>query len=98
MRIAPTQTRTVPIRFLQSKPFTADELHITVTLTSSDTSSITIVVVSLPIRQLPGWTPTSYTPIKGSYFFAESMPTSFVVIPPLEKNDEKPCPPILALR
>jgi hypothetical protein len=94
-RIAPTQTRTVPIRLVQSKPLAANELLINVTLTSETSSTI---MVSLPIRHLSGWTSTSFKPIKASYFFAESMPTSFVVLPPIEQNDEKPCPPILALR
>jgi pimeloyl-ACP methyl ester carboxylesterase len=94
-RIAPTQTRIVPIRIIQAKPLAAENLLLNVTVTWGIFSAT--VMVSLPIRHLSGWTPTNFKPIKASHFFAESMPTSFVVLPPIEKNDGKPCPPILAL-
>ena len=95
-RIASTQTRIVPLRIVQSKSFTAKELSINVTVVSE--TSTTIISVSFPIRHHRRWTSSSFEPIKASYFFAQSMPTSFVVLPPIAQNDGQPCPPILALR
>ncbi|KAI0933809.1 hypothetical protein AcV5_005858 [Taiwanofungus camphoratus] len=90
-RLAPTQTRIVAIRIIQNGPFHKDEIVFDVHLMSGN-SSITLHV-SLPIKQHGQW-PTS---IKASYFFATSMPTSFLVVPPEEQNSGEPRPPILAL-
>ena len=95
-RIAPTQTRIIPLRIVQSEPFTAKELHINVQVVSG--ASIAIISVSLPINHHSRWTSSSFTPLKASYFFAESMPTSFVALPPIKHNNDGPRPPILALR
>ncbi|KIM87649.1 hypothetical protein PILCRDRAFT_815224 [Piloderma croceum F 1598] len=95
-RIAPTQTRIVPLRIIQSKQFLAKELRINVTAVS-DTFTPTLISLSFPIHHHSKWTSSSFKPIKASYFFAESMPTPFVVLPPRQPNDGEPRPPILAL-
>lgn len=97
-RIASTQTRVVPVRIKQSKAFHADALHISVVVTSSSGSSSTVLTVTLPILHHSDWYISPVNAVKASYFYAESMPTSFMVLPPIERNSGQPHPPILALR
>jgi hypothetical protein len=96
IRIAPTQTRTIPIKFTQSLPFRSNEIWIELMLMSEVT--MTVIAVFLPIKHVPSWTVSDYVAIKSSYFYAESTPTSFLVIPPIHENLGHPCLPILALR
>ncbi|KDQ60583.1 hypothetical protein JAAARDRAFT_76873 [Jaapia argillacea MUCL 33604] len=95
MRLAPTQTRVIPLEISQSKPFTGTELHVDLIVTCGDSS--TVVSATIPIKQHSMWTVSRYSVIKASYFFAESNPTPFLVIPPAQPNDGEPRPPILAL-
>jgi len=96
IRIAPTQTRTIPIRLSQSLPFRLNEIQIHLTLTSG-TRSIVMPVI-LPVRQVLRWTESDFIPIKSSYLYAQSMPTSYLVIPPIDVNVGEPRPPVVALR
>ncbi|PCH38714.1 hypothetical protein WOLCODRAFT_97559 [Wolfiporia cocos MD-104 SS10] len=96
-RIAPSQTRIVPIRISQRAAYYASSIELDLHLTSSTT--LTTLHVILPVTQLPQWTPSN-SPSEGimaSYFFATSMPTAFRVIPPELPNDGDPHPAVLAL-
>lgn len=97
IRIAPTQTRIAPIRLTQNASFDEPELQFSLHLISEDRS--TTVDITLPLKHHKQWT-SSDSPedgIKASYFFATSMPTSFMVIPPQGENLGAPRPPVLAL-
>lgn len=99
VRLAPTQTRTIPLRIAQSSPIKVTEkaLDIIVTVVSEG-SSVNLNVV-LPLQYHSLWTPETFKPIKASYLFSHSMPTAFLVLPPMEQRDANAShPPILALR
>ena len=99
VRIAPTQTRIVPVKITQLKPLSASELTFTLTLQSA--AVLTPIHVKIPVRQHMAWTlpEVQASGIKASYFFATSMPTAFLAAPPTEEpNDDAEHPPILALR
>ncbi|KAK0502905.1 hypothetical protein EDD18DRAFT_1135549 [Armillaria luteobubalina] len=93
-RIAEGQTRIVPIRVTQTRPFGQEFIDLKITLTSGASETI-VAIESLPVKQLSGWTESAYSPIKGTYFYARSMPTVFTALPPRYVGPPKP--PILAL-
>jgi len=64
---------------------------------SGDVSSI--LTVQLTVTHRNHWS-SDFGPVKATYFFASSMPTAFVVLPPKRPtpSGERPRPPILALR
>ncbi|KAK0197474.1 hypothetical protein F5146DRAFT_48465 [Armillaria mellea] len=93
-RIAEGQTRIVPIRISQTRPFSQEFIDLKITLTSGASETI-VAIESLPVKQLSGWTESVYSPIKGTYFYARSMPTVFTALPP--RSAGPPKPPILAL-
>ncbi|KAK1229074.1 hypothetical protein PQX77_007890 [Marasmius sp. AFHP31] len=97
-RIAPSQTRVVPMRISQSKPYTETviTLEITLTFTESNDSQESLKI-SLPVKQVPQWSSSSASLVKGTYFFASHTPTLFVGKPPKFENDGSPKPPVLAL-
>ncbi|KAG7452898.1 uncharacterized protein BT62DRAFT_989922 [Guyanagaster necrorhizus] len=92
-RIVEGQTRIVPVRITQTRPFSQASIDLKLTLTSGASEIVTIE--SLPVDQLSGWTESVYSPIKGTYFYARSMPTVFTALPP--RYSGPPKPPILAL-
>ncbi|KAK2467077.1 hypothetical protein APHAL10511_001335 [Amanita phalloides] len=95
VRLAPSQTRIVPIVVTQLAPVDLHELRLSVNITSASHSrSITII---LPIRQLESWNAQCYQPIRGTYLYAASMPTHFIAIPPQYPNENQYRPPIVAL-
>ncbi|EEB93194.1 hypothetical protein MPER_08186, partial [Moniliophthora perniciosa FA553] len=94
-RIAPTQTRIVPIRISQTRPFIATKLHLALTLTSTSTNRV--VLITVPITQLPQWNSSTPLTIKGTYFYASSIATVFTAKPPKINNLDIPRAPILAL-
>ncbi|ESK87531.1 transmembrane protein [Moniliophthora roreri MCA 2997] len=94
-RIAPTQTRIVPIRISQTRPFTATNLHLALTLTSASTNRV--VLITVPVTQLPQWSSSAPLTIKGTYFYASSIATVFTAKPPKFEDLEIPHAPILAL-
>jgi|ERR1700722_17505607 len=96
IRIAPTQTRMVPIKFSQSVPFHQHEIRIRLTW-ASPTASNTLTVV-LPINHRTRWDASPFAALKASYFHSRSNPTPFTCLPPLKDNIGTPRPPIIALR
>ncbi|KAH7927731.1 hypothetical protein BV22DRAFT_1110944 [Leucogyrophana mollusca] len=104
--LAPTQTRTVPISITQTGSITTAVTEIPIELLlkqNADTHSsgdVTSIHVVLRVKRLALWTPTECVPIKGTYLFAKSMPTAFLVLPPKARNgenEEAARAPILAL-
>ncbi|KAL6309159.1 hypothetical protein BKA93DRAFT_821973 [Sparassis latifolia] len=97
MRIAPTQTRIVPIRLSQRAPFYGSDLCLELILTTGTLS--TPIQITIPIIQHPLWTASVFLPtgIQASYFFGISMATAFLVIPPKQENPIKLQLPLLAL-
>ncbi|TCD68231.1 hypothetical protein EIP91_011300 [Steccherinum ochraceum] len=93
-RLAPTQTRIVPLHLTQNGPIVSEILELLITATSGD-SSIEISV-KLPVRQYDLWQQDTYSPLHATFFYATSMPTAFLVKPPASENGDKIFPPILA--
>ena len=108
IRIAPSQTRIIPLCLLISSseriPEYVGQLHVELTCvpytsprqTITDHSShahgdpqsviqrAVILKAALPLTHVPLWTREEHVPILASYFFANSMPSIFVVEPPKE--------------
>ena len=97
-RIAPMQTRIVPIKVAQTKPISVPHLEFTLMLRSGD--RLAEIRVALPVQSHAQWTAGEVPPagIKASYFFGTSMPTAFLVTPPKEPHGGAAPPPVLALR
>lgn len=93
--IAPSQTRIVPINVQQSLPFYGENLEFTLSLVSGDISKE--LPISIPIIQHDLLEPGRRL-IKGTFFFANSMPSAFIVVPPTNLDNLTSAPPILALR
>ncbi|KAF5373151.1 hypothetical protein D9758_001792 [Tetrapyrgos nigripes] len=93
-RLAPTQTRVVPLRIVQLKPFYGSQLNFKLSLVSTTTLDLDI---TLNFRQLSRWTSSTFSPIQGTYFYASSMPTAFLAIAPKYPYQDASQPPILAL-
>ncbi|OSD02781.1 hypothetical protein PYCCODRAFT_1495213 [Trametes coccinea BRFM310] len=98
-RIAPTQTRIVPIKLTQSLPVTAEALKFTLTIVSDETTSR--LDVALQVKHRAHWgevvESSAGAGIKGSYFWGGSTPTAFLATAPYRPNVGQPRPPILAL-
>ncbi|PPQ78159.1 hypothetical protein CVT25_015492 [Psilocybe cyanescens] len=92
--IAPSQTRIVPINVQQSLPFYGENLEFTLSLVSGDISKE--LPISIPIIQHDLLEPGRRL-IKGTFFFANSMPSAFIVVPPTNLDNLTSAPPILAL-
>ncbi|KAJ6618285.1 hypothetical protein B0H10DRAFT_2164198 [Mycena sp. CBHHK59/15] len=90
-RITPSQMRIIPMRI--------SKFVVNLTLTSDTNEHPLTVTATLPIKHLPRWSPHNLFPVKGSYFYAQEMPTAFYAFPPLLENikPEIPQPPILCL-
>ncbi|KAJ2916870.1 hypothetical protein MD484_g3582, partial [Candolleomyces efflorescens] len=95
-KLAPGQTRIIPLKLQQHLPIWDGNLELGLTVESEILDS-TYLKVSLPLRQLPRWTPDSHTPIKASFFYAGSNPTIFTVLPPRISHEGAHARPILAL-
>ncbi|KAF9459360.1 hypothetical protein BDZ94DRAFT_1199681 [Collybia nuda] len=93
-RLAPTQTRIIPILLSQDRTYEEPKIPIRLTLTSKD-RTITVSTF-LTIRHLSGWSASTYDTIKATYFFGISTPTAFKVIPPIYQSPNFTVP-ILAL-
>ena len=94
--LAPSQTRIVPLRVYQTAPFSGSEIRLKFTANASE--STTTFAVKIPVQSQVQWQRDAYTPLRATYFFASSMPTAFLAIPPVQENTERILPPILALR
>ncbi|KAJ7582507.1 hypothetical protein C8J56DRAFT_954942 [Mycena floridula] len=99
-RLAPSQTRLIPIKLQQTQALSSSIIDLQMNITAvldSDPNSETIIIVSLPLKHLPIWTSNEFDPIMSSYFFANTMPTLFAAIPPKYELSGDPRPVILAL-
>ncbi|KAI0362755.1 hypothetical protein OH77DRAFT_1389445 [Trametes cingulata] len=97
-RLAPTQTRIVPLKLTQTRRVDMEKFTFTLTIRSDDATA-TIDVV-LPIWNQDFWAATDHHErayVKTTYFFRTSTPTAFLAAPPNEPNDGPPKPPVLAL-
>ncbi|KAL7283154.1 hypothetical protein ACG7TL_002580 [Trametes sanguinea] len=87
-RIAPTQTRIVPIKLTQSLPVTAEALKFTLTIVSDETTSR--LDVALQVKHRAHWgevvESSAGAGIKGSYFWGGSTPTAFLATAPYRPN------------
>lgn len=97
-RLAPSQTRVVPIIINQLKVFQKPILQLSITLFNSQTSSEVTLFPTLDIRHWSSWDDVAeYKAIQATYFLADT-PVPYQAIPPLLPNHGLPKPPILALR
>lgn len=95
-RIAPSQTRTVPILLSQTKGFTGLGLPLTISVISE--RGTIVFFINLPLKHIARWDATSFIPVISTYFFSGSIPAAFVAVPPKERNPNKAVPPLLFLR
>ncbi|KAJ7445786.1 hypothetical protein B0H11DRAFT_2086878 [Mycena galericulata] len=98
-RIAPSQMRIVPLRLIQTEKYTKSTLTMSLTLTSDVGADSVTISVQLPLKHLPPWSKKTLSTTRGTYFYAQEMPTAFEAFPPLLENieDRQPQPPILCL-
>lgn len=97
IKIAPGQTRIVPIQITQTNPIEGNSLSFTINLVRQGYFRST-VPISIAFRNLTSWNVNSYETIRATYFYATSHPTYFVTKPPIEACSEHCDLPILALR
>ncbi|KAF7338633.1 Transmembrane protein [Mycena venus] len=97
--LAPSQTRIVPLRIVQSGRYTRASLGIRLTLTEAESNKTLALSITLPVKHHPAWSTGNLSTITGTYFYAQEMPTAFSAFPPLRENaeHEDPKPPILCL-
>ena len=96
-RLAPTQTRILPVVLTQTEEFHGSHLFIDLTAVVSASSQI-VITITLPIKQFTLWETHHFDFITATYFYATSIPTAFVAIPPKLPNDGAALPPLLDLR
>ncbi|KAI9056689.1 hypothetical protein FKP32DRAFT_1682226 [Trametes sanguinea] len=98
-RIAPTQTRILPIKLTQSHPIAAEALRLTLIVVSDEATSS--LDVTLHVTHRAHWGESIGTSagegIKASYFWGGTIPTAFLATAPYGPNVGQPKPPILAL-
>ena len=97
VRLAPTQTRVIPIVLTQTGEFHDAQLELELVAVSSSSTKTTLHII-LPVHQFTTWTAEKFDFIVATYFHATSMPTGFVVIPPKLPNDGAALPPLLDIR
>ncbi|KAF8589925.1 hypothetical protein K439DRAFT_1331326 [Ramaria rubella] len=96
-RLAPSQTRVLPIIVEQRQSFHESTLHLSVTLLNLQNSRRIVLTPTVDIRHLKSWDDlTSYKAIQATYFLSH-FPTVYVAIPPALPNLATPKPPIIAL-
>ena len=103
IKIAPGQTRVVPLRLSQHSPFKGTQLHITLHVAKEEENTgervTKEVSITLPLRHLPAWPHIEQrVAIRASYLVAYANPTFFSVLPPLLAGRGSDKVPILALR
>ncbi|KDR81373.1 hypothetical protein GALMADRAFT_263657 [Galerina marginata CBS 339.88] len=94
VKIAPSQTRVLPISIEQSLPYFGENVAVNVTLVCGDSVHTISVIIPIIHRQLS--TPERQS-IKGTFFFANSTPSAFIAIPPRTSEHTEKAPPILTL-
>lgn len=86
----------MPLKIVQTYPFVESEIALSLYLTSAESKRV--LSVQLPIKQLD-WPPASPgVQIKATYLYAETAPTAFYAVPPLDFNGGSPAAPVIALR
>ncbi|TFY66824.1 hypothetical protein EVG20_g4262 [Dentipellis fragilis] len=98
LRLAPGQTRIFPLQIHQTAPFDSDTLGIQIDLMSGTVTAQVYIEFSISQQSQTQWRQHATPPIRASYFFAQSMPTVFLVHSPFSPTPygETPKPPILA--
>ena len=79
----------VPLVIEQTGPFFGDNIPISLEVENLRKGLSKTVKVNLKVTQRPSWEGANLDPhyaIKASYFYARSMPTNFLVVPPLKPN------------
>jgi hypothetical protein len=94
--IAPLQTRIVPVFLTQTAPFDGTELIFNIRAISENGRTETLSI-TLPVKHHASASISDGEILKGSFLFASSSPSLFLATPPMFK-EEKPLPPVLALR
>ncbi len=105
-RLAPSQTRMVPLVLEQNAPCYANYFSFVLNLVKlspmedvKENSPQIDLEVTLNIRQLQQWTADNYDVIRASFLFKNSNPTLFLVKPPVESDEDTGTDaPLLALR
>jgi hypothetical protein len=97
-QFAPGQTRILPIRISQSKPFYGDMLSFDAIIVSAGPSWA--ISVRVPVIQLGHWSGTSAAAIRASYLSPDTAPIGFIALAPTDSIAplKAPTSPILALR
>lgn len=95
-RLAPGQTRIVPLVIVQTTAYRGDKLTVRLVLESEGERME--LTTTLSITQQPSLNEVHDSALVATYFYAKSAPTAYLVTPPLRKNAGEPRPPILALR
>ncbi|KAH8102881.1 hypothetical protein BXZ70DRAFT_1006072 [Cristinia sonorae] len=96
-RLAPTQTRVIPLRLSQTSASVDTELNIELTATFPSSNDAVQISVTLPVTHHAQWKAETFSVLRSTYFFASSMPTTFLAIPPIFQNKDPILPPVLAL-
>ncbi|THH31747.1 hypothetical protein EUX98_g2437 [Antrodiella citrinella] len=94
-RLAPSQTRILPLRLIQTGVFKGPTIQFELTAASSH--STTTIPITLTVNHHSQWRTDAFSYLTATFFFATSMPTAFIVIPPIHKNEKRILPPVLAL-
>lgn len=104
-RLAPSQTRILPLTLtqLRSLPTFVQSISLKIVLKSATSTDKTSMVIELPVTHITDKDVAEWevSQIKASYFYADSMPSNFGVLPPTEKTPQGqvgPRPYVLALR
>jgi len=96
-RLAPSQTRVIPIKLRQTEPFYESVLQLQITLLNTADSQLIVLTTSLSIRHRSHWDAEVFEALRVTYFLA-GTPTHSLALPPLRPNAPGPKSPILALR
>lgn len=93
-QFAPGQTRILPIRISQSKPFYGDTLSLYIFV-----DPLWAVSIRVPVTQLGYGSGIGAAAIKASYFSPDTTPIGFIALPPTDSIGplKVPTSPILAL-
>ncbi|CDO76522.1 hypothetical protein BN946_scf184750.g2 [Trametes cinnabarina] len=94
-RLAPTQTRVIPIKLTQTRPIALEMLRFTLEVVSENAT--TSLDIALPVRQRERWMQPGEpgAGIKASYFWGGAVPTAFLVTAPQAINVGHPKPPMV---
>ncbi|KAH8108461.1 hypothetical protein DFH11DRAFT_1632998 [Phellopilus nigrolimitatus] len=100
LKIAPSQTRIIPILMEQNAPFFGNEITFLLILSeisSNANASKVAVPVTLPLRRISSWSVSTHEAIRASFFFAASHATLFLAKPPIFPSPDGTSVPIVAL-